>query len=298
MSMMLMAQAMGIKVGNPTRKLVLLKLADNANDNGKCWPSYEHIADMCEIDRRTAMRHIKTLEEAGLVSVTYRKGEKGNSSNVYQLYLSGDKLSPPSDTRSPRVVAEDHQPSDPVSPRTSHRTSQLEPIKNKQKTVTEIERCFERLWVEFPTKKSKKNSLAKFKSLAQARSEPVDEFTNMLCQDVRTRMANHQFGFDKLHLSTYLNQERWSDDHETNRPSTDKTSHQPNRYEQHNAELLKRYGHSSASSGRPIGSVELGGLDSNEVCGGLRDEMASQGTTIDLDSSDYHDVEQRSAQGG
>lgn len=133
MSMMLMAQAMGIKVGNPTRKLVLLKLADNANDNGKCWPSYEHIADMCEIDRRTAMRHIKILEQEGLVKVTYRKGEKGNSSNIYQLYLGSDKLSPPSDTRSPGVVAEDHQPSDPVSPRTSHRTSQLEPIKNKQK---------------------------------------------------------------------------------------------------------------------------------------------------------------------
>ncbi|HIA8111342.1 TPA: helix-turn-helix domain-containing protein, partial [Escherichia coli] len=36
MSMSLMAKAMNIKVGNPLRKLVLIKLADNANDNGEC----------------------------------------------------------------------------------------------------------------------------------------------------------------------------------------------------------------------------------------------------------------------
>lgn len=34
MSMDLMVQAMKIKVGNPLRKLVLLKLADNASDLG------------------------------------------------------------------------------------------------------------------------------------------------------------------------------------------------------------------------------------------------------------------------
>lgn len=34
MSMSLMAKAMSIRVGNPLRKLVLIKLADNANDKG------------------------------------------------------------------------------------------------------------------------------------------------------------------------------------------------------------------------------------------------------------------------
>ncbi len=156
MSMILMAKAMSIKVGNPTRKLVLLKLADNANDSGKCWPSYDHIAEMCEIDRRTAMRHIKALSESGLVTLTYRKGEKGNSSNIYHLHLDGDNLSPPSDTRSPRVVSEDHQPSDPVSPRTSHRTSQLEPVKNIKKSLVENSEIPEELnlvawqqWLEY-----------------------------------------------------------------------------------------------------------------------------------------------------
>ncbi|GAD75003.1 helix-turn-helix domain-containing protein [Vibrio azureus] len=219
MSMLLTAQAMQLKVGNATRKLVLLKLADNANDNGVCWPSYEYIADMCEVDRRTVMRHIKTLEEMGLVSVRIRKGEKGNATNVYQLHLGGDKLSPPSDTRSPGVVSQDHHPSDPVSPGISHRTSHKEPKKNIQKSSAELESCFNRLWAVFPTKKSRKNSLAKFKSIVKAQSEPPEVFTQILCQDIETREANRQFGFDRLHLTTYLNQERWNDDHEINQES-------------------------------------------------------------------------------
>ncbi|MEZ9734803.1 MULTISPECIES: helix-turn-helix domain-containing protein [unclassified Vibrio] len=289
MSMLLTAQAMQLKVGNATRKLVLLKLADNANDSGVCWPSYEYIADMCEVDRRTVMRHIKTLEEMGFVSVRTRKGEKGNSSNVYQLNLGGDNLSPPSDTRSLGVVSEDHPPSDPMSPGISHRTSQLEPVKNKQKNSSELESCFARLWAAYPTKKSKKNSLAKFKSIVTAQSEPPEVFTEMLCRDVETRVANRQFGFDKLHLTTYLNQERWNDDHEKTRTSQ---AAPKNRVEQYNAELLERYGHTATSIGRQGNSFEPGRLDPSQICGGLRDEMAVSGTTIDLDSSDYNDVGQ------
>ncbi|EFG1265016.1 helix-turn-helix domain-containing protein, partial [Escherichia coli] len=55
MSMELMVKAMKIRVGNPLRKLVLIKLADNASDQGECWPSYQHIADQCEISKRSVM---------------------------------------------------------------------------------------------------------------------------------------------------------------------------------------------------------------------------------------------------
>jgi hypothetical protein len=85
MSMELMVKAMKTKVGNPLRKLVLLKLADNANDQGECWPSYNYIAEQCEMSRRSVMDHVKKLEAAGLLRREYRKGVKGNSSNVFHL---------------------------------------------------------------------------------------------------------------------------------------------------------------------------------------------------------------------
>jgi hypothetical protein len=90
MSMTLTARAMSIKTGNPIRKLVLIKLADNANDNGECWPSYQHIADHCECSRSAVREHVEALIEMGLLKKLNRPGVKngkGNASNIYTLNL-------------------------------------------------------------------------------------------------------------------------------------------------------------------------------------------------------------------
>lgn len=87
MSMNLMVKAMTLKIGSPIRKLVLIKLADNANDKGECWPSYQHIADQCELSKSAVRKHIKQLEKDGFLVIENRKGEKGNSSNLYHLRL-------------------------------------------------------------------------------------------------------------------------------------------------------------------------------------------------------------------
>ncbi|WP_425054768.1 helix-turn-helix domain-containing protein [Pseudomonas abyssi] len=95
MSMELMVKAMNIKVGNPLRKLVLIKLADNANDKGECWPSYQHIADQCEISKRSVMSHVEALCAAGILRKQTRKGPKGNTTNTYRLHLSGSANAAP-----------------------------------------------------------------------------------------------------------------------------------------------------------------------------------------------------------
>ncbi|WP_299996898.1 helix-turn-helix domain-containing protein [uncultured Cedecea sp.] len=94
MSMSLMAKAMGIKVGNPLRKLVLIKLADNANDKGECWPSYQHIADQCEIGRSTVKSHIRALEDMGMLRREYRRNGDLNQSNVFYLNLDNPTPKP------------------------------------------------------------------------------------------------------------------------------------------------------------------------------------------------------------
>ncbi len=89
MSMELMVKAMKTKVGNPLRKLVLIKLADNANDMGECWPSYQHIADQCEIGRSTVKVHVRELEKSGLLRREFRRKGELNQSNVFHLALEG-----------------------------------------------------------------------------------------------------------------------------------------------------------------------------------------------------------------
>lgn len=102
MSMTLMAKAMAIKTGNPIRKLVLIKLADNANDYGECWPSYKHIADHCECSKSAVRDHIDALISMGLLVKENRPGVKngkGNASNLYCMKL--DNPMPPKSTGMP-----------------------------------------------------------------------------------------------------------------------------------------------------------------------------------------------------
>ena len=126
MSMLLTAQAMKLKVGNPTRKLVLLKLADNANDKGECFPSYQHIADHCEVSRRSVISHIDVLIKMGLVEKKLRKNQDGSSSNLYILHLEkgSENISPPSERISPPSENGSLPPSENISPITNHSINQ------------------------------------------------------------------------------------------------------------------------------------------------------------------------------
>lgn len=126
MSMELMVKAMKTRVGNPLRKLVLIKLADNANDTGECWPSYQHIADQCEIDRSTVRKHIKNLEEQRLLRIENRDGPKGNSSNLYFLTLGG--VGPESTPVGPKSTGVGPQPTGGVGPESTRTSHSFEPV--------------------------------------------------------------------------------------------------------------------------------------------------------------------------
>lgn len=154
MSMVLMVEAMKARVGHSGRKLVLLKLADNANDAGECWPSYQNIADHCEMGRSTVKAHIKQLEEDGYLVKCARND--GKSSNQYVLTISkGESKERQILTRSsPDQVSiepgqdSDHtrSDSDPVTrsgsdPRTSHSSEPVtEPVTTTASVAAAIER--------------------------------------------------------------------------------------------------------------------------------------------------------------
>ncbi|HIC5951326.1 TPA: hypothetical protein ACW46Q_004524, partial [Salmonella enterica subsp. enterica serovar Nagoya] len=59
-------------------------------------------ADQCEISKRSVMNHIDELCKSGLLKKVFRKGPKGNATNVYILTIHGAG-------DSPGVVQEIHQ---------------------------------------------------------------------------------------------------------------------------------------------------------------------------------------------
>lgn len=70
-------------------KLVLMALADIADDQGICWPSMAHVGGKCDCSERTVRRVIRKLEERGLVATEI---SKGRSSNRYIIIPDPDKL--------------------------------------------------------------------------------------------------------------------------------------------------------------------------------------------------------------
>ncbi len=187
MSMDLMVQAMKIKVGNPLRKLVLLKLADNASDLGECWPSYQHIADQCEISKRSVMNHIEALCECGLIKKELRTGPKGNSSNVYQLNLRSAGDSPGGSANRSLPGATDSLPgagdspggSAGAAPRISHSFEPVnepvnEPIKHTgasaiasaptRSAKQDYSLEFEKAWQAYPKRAGGNSKAAAFKA--------------------------------------------------------------------------------------------------------------------------------------
>lgn len=75
----------------PAVKLVAVVLADHADADGVCWPSYRRIAERTGLDDRTVRRHVRTLIELGVITklrtgTMMRVGEKSvNVSNAYRM---------------------------------------------------------------------------------------------------------------------------------------------------------------------------------------------------------------------
>lgn len=63
------------------KKLVLLALCDNANDQGECFPSVSMLAEKCSMSERSVFNHIADLEKDGALQRNNRTGR----STIYRI---------------------------------------------------------------------------------------------------------------------------------------------------------------------------------------------------------------------
>ncbi|ECU2862413.1 winged helix-turn-helix transcriptional regulator, partial [Salmonella enterica subsp. enterica serovar Schwarzengrund] len=193
MSMSLMAKAMNIKVGNPLRKLVLIKLADNANDNGECWPSYQHVADQCEVSRSTVKSHIRALEEMGLLKREFRRKGELNQSNVFYLTLdNAQQIQPESGGAgaAPRTYHSFEPVNEPKNIMFEHVRTECEKTPDRHE---ETDKAFEEIfWCAGMRKAGKKNAASafrtQFREWRKTTRGTASEFATMLAEDIACRL--------------------------------------------------------------------------------------------------------------
>ena len=120
------------------RKMVLLALCDNANDQGECYPSVQMIAQKCSMTERSVFNHIADLEAIGAIKRNARPGR----STIYQLdpckFCTPENASPlkqihtTPETVSPPPLKQIHTTPETVSPITIKEPS-IEPSWNRHK---------------------------------------------------------------------------------------------------------------------------------------------------------------------
>lgn len=80
----------GLKELPASETLVLLALADQANDEGFCWPTQETIATKARCSVRSVKRAIDSLKRAELLRIEHRNSSEGRKSNVYHLNVGAE----------------------------------------------------------------------------------------------------------------------------------------------------------------------------------------------------------------
>ncbi|HGM5118991.1 TPA: helix-turn-helix domain-containing protein [Stenotrophomonas maltophilia] len=81
MSTIIMSQCWPLQGLSVTQKAVLISLADQANDEGVCWPAIATIGKRCCMSARAVRTAMDHLEVVGLLT----RERRFNSSNVYAV---------------------------------------------------------------------------------------------------------------------------------------------------------------------------------------------------------------------
>lgn len=99
MSIQAVSWALSQDIDAPAVKLLLVSIANYADDNGECWPSQKSLASDTSMSARSVQRHMKTLEDLGYIETEARRTENGaRTSNAIRLVTTAP---PPTNCRTP-----------------------------------------------------------------------------------------------------------------------------------------------------------------------------------------------------
>lgn len=78
-----MSWAVRQKTGSTIGKCILLMLANYADSDGRCFPSYDRLAQDCDCSRRSVINWIDRLEQRGLLTKEVRRRKDGTQTSNY-----------------------------------------------------------------------------------------------------------------------------------------------------------------------------------------------------------------------
>ncbi|WP_097223521.1 MULTISPECIES: helix-turn-helix domain-containing protein [unclassified Pseudomonas] len=102
MSTIIMTACWPLQSMSPAQKAVLISLADNANDDGVCWPSVSRIAQRTCLSERAVRTALRWLEHAKILTAHQRSGRSTWYTVSPSSYDPGSSCPPAADAAPPR----------------------------------------------------------------------------------------------------------------------------------------------------------------------------------------------------
>ena len=194
MSFEALAEASKKVAGSSKNKLILLLLANYADQQFTCFPSIKRLAMMAECCESTVRRSLKDLEKRGLIEIKPRYEPYGDrcrqTSNIYTLRGFQNETNPPVKLTPA-----------PLSKSTGDITSHI------NQSIYTI--AFEEFWSVYPRRpnSSKKDAFAKLKkALTKITALELIQITELFAKSMVNKDPQYI-----PHASTWLNQERYMD---------------------------------------------------------------------------------------
>lgn len=208
MSVRTMARVWDLSNQRGNDLLMLLAIADFADDDGNAYPSVQTLAHKCRMQARNANKVLAALRASGELEIRQNEGPSGT--NRYRIVLSLPSLSkrtPPvqMDTLSKQTAPPVQMDPKPLSKRTD------EPSVNRQQPSYTSD-GFATFWEQYPKKVAKSQALKAWNKLKP---------TGQLMIDLMAGLTQHKASADWQkdggryipHPATWLNDKRWEDEH-------------------------------------------------------------------------------------
>lgn len=213
---------------NASQKIVLLSLANFANDEDESWHGMASLSKATGMTRRSVINQIKYLQDNGYITVVRRKKEGSvlNDTNVYRINIDLSKTS----TKHKKVVKEIHHPSErdslPLmkeihypSERDSPKSKRESKSKSKNKNNASGDAWQESVWKEIQSHYKRASSRIgdKQKAIAILKkfdAEQISTIVKSIAQHADGVIRAQEIKPDRTlpHLTTWLNGKRFDQD--------------------------------------------------------------------------------------
>ena len=191
----------------PTKRLILILLANYSDEKNSCFPSYAHIGKLAGLkDVKHIANIIKEFEQLGFLKIERRyKDDGGNLSNRYHLTLKGVHTYPDgADTTTPPVSTPCN-----TKDKTKDNTKISYTPKGQEDYVPLTDEDFDAFWKAYPRKENKFQ--AKLKYFQATKTYGSNKLMSMLKRYINEIQVKKKDKTFVPYASTWLHQKRYLD---------------------------------------------------------------------------------------